>query len=121
MKKQAKRWIGFTIQVLLFVLLSALNIYLIVRKHNNDMILLYAIACFFFVYWMCGFLLPKGFLKLQYKLFRKPMEKSMTLEFMGERVADEHTAHKTLQKTVRIFPYIYFGFLGCGILLLLLL
>ena len=121
MKKKIKSIISSLLLITVFALLSVINVYLIVKKHNSDMILLYSIACFFFIYWLCDLLFPVKFFELNYKLFRKPMSKSMTMDMMGIEVASEKKAYKCFQKMILIIPYIILFILGIGIIILLLL
>ncbi len=118
MKKQAKRWLYSVLLIVAFALLSAINVCRMIQKNNSDLILLFAIACFFFAYWLCDLLFSVKFFKLHYKLFRKPMSKSMTMDIMGIEVASEKKAYQFYQKMIRVFPYISLAVLGMGILLL---
>lgn len=121
MKKQSKQYFYSVLQIVVFVLLSVINVYFIVKKNNDDVILLYSIGCFFFAFWLCGLLFPVRFFNFIYKLFQKPMSRSMTMDMMGINVASEKRAYKTFQRMIRVSIYISLFALGIGIILLFLL
>ena len=120
MKKQSKQYFTFVLLIITFTLLSAFNISLIIKKNGSDMILLYTISCFLFVLWFLGTLFKMKLLRLFYKVFQRPMSKSMTMDVMGISVVSEKKAYETFKKMIKTLPYIYLSILVIGILVLLL-
>ena len=120
MTKKTKQYLYSVLLIVAFISLSVINLHLIVKKGNNDMILLYSIACFFFVYWLFNLIFPIKFFRFNYKIFQKPMSKSMTMDLMGTHIASEKKAYETFKKVVEISPYIYLTILIIEIILLTL-
>ena len=121
MTQKAKHCLYSAFLIILFAVLSVVNIYLILQKNNIDMILLYAIACFFFVCWLLDLFFSLKLFRFIYRIFEKPMSKSMTMDTIEINVASENQAHTTFQKMIKISPCIYLSILIIGIIILLLL
>ena len=121
MSIKPKHIIYSIVKIIIFVVFSVINLLLIVQQSNSDMILLYSIACFFFLYWICGLLFPEKFFQIICKLFLKPMKKSLTMDILGIEVASEKKAYKTYKTMLKIFPYIAYAIIGINIVLLLVL
>lgn len=116
MKKKIKQYIYSVLLIIMFIALSIVNIYLIIDKESYDAVLLYSLACFWFIFWICGIIFKVKFLNLIYKVFKKPMSKSMTMDLMGVSVVPEDVAYKTFNKMLNVSPYIYLLFLLIGII-----
>ena len=103
-----------------FSILSYVFISMLLIKQNIDLILIYALSCFFLFLWIIGSF-SKKFFHLLYKTFKKPMEKSWTLELLAKEIAPEDKAFETFQIFMQVCPYISFLFLSAGILIIYLL
>lgn len=120
MNKKTKQYLIFVLFIIGFAFLSVINVYLMLKKENGDLILFYSIACFFFAFWLLDLIFSDKFFSFFYKTFQKPMSKSMTMDLMGASVVSEKKAYKTYKKLIKILPYICFSILIIGIILLLL-
>ena len=120
MKKIKKQYLYSVLLIIAFAFFSTINVHLILKKGNNDMILLFSIACFFFVLWLCDVIFSDRLFGYIYKIFQKPMTKSRTMDFMGTNIVSEKKAYETFHTMIEFAPYIYVTILIIGIVLLVL-
>ena len=118
MKKQKK--LLFAMQIVCFLCLCAINLYLMIQKFNADMVLLDIIAVFFFLLWFFGKFFSEKIVKAMYKLFEKPTQKSIPMDFWGIKTVCEQEAYRKFSKISRGFYYASCIFLLIGTILLLI-
>ena len=109
-----KKKIGILFLILTsFSVLSYVFFSMLLMKQNVDLLLMYALACCFLLLWIVGSF-SKKFFHLFYKIFKKPMEKSWTMELLDKEIVPEDKAFDTFQSFMQICPYISFLFLSAG-------
>lgn len=120
MKKQVKKYVFSFFLIVTFVVVSVFNVYLIIDRNSSDMILLFAVACFFFSLWLLDFIFKRRVFRLLYKIFLKPMSRSMTMDTLGTSIVCEEEAYRTFKKMMKTLPSVYLTILIIGIVILLL-
>ena len=89
MTKKSIQYLCSVLFIIVFIFLSVINLYLILENDNDDMILFYSIACFFFAFLLFDLIFCVKFFSFFHKIFQKHMSKSITMDLMGTSVASE--------------------------------
>lgn len=70
MNKKTKQYLNSVLFIISFAFLSVINIYLMLKKENGDLISFYSIACFFFAFWLLDLIFSDKFFSFFIKHFK---------------------------------------------------
>ena len=121
MKKIKKQLIGsLIVNVLSFAFLSYIFISLMIAKQDYDVILLYALSCFFMIVWIVLSLFTKRIHHFLYKKLHKSFRLSWQEDVFDAEIASEENSFNYTKSILNFFPYVSFLFLSIGLFILYL-
>ena len=121
MKRIKKQLIGsLIVNVLSFAFLSYIFISLMIAKQDYDVILLYALSCFFMIVWIVLSLFTKRIHHFLYRNLHKSFKLTWQEDVFGAEIASEENSFNYTKSILYFFPYISYLFLSIGLFILYL-